>query len=314
MKRAAPGPALAPHFPSPTRLVHEAALPLPCPRPCLRGAGSHSTSRECREADSAWRPPLSLLLDPDARFVVGHRGAAARAPENTIVSFERALADGAQALELDVRLSADRVPVVLHDPTVDRTTDGRGAVADLRLDALRRLDAGARFTSDGGATHPFARRGVTIPTLAEVLAAVPGVPLIVELKSADASPAVRALLERHGALDRCVVASFDARALRPFAGSAARLGATRRQVARLLLATCTGAPALRRAPAFDVASVPRSWRGAPLPVGRFARLLRPWGRTVHVWTVDDPASAAALWAGGVQGVITNDPARIRSVL
>jgi glycerophosphoryl diester phosphodiesterase len=242
--------------------------------------------------------------------VIGHRGTAARAPENTMSSFERALADGAQAIELDVRLSADGVPVVLHDATVDRTTEGRGPVGALSIEAIRRLDAGARFTTDGGASFPWRGRGATIPTLDEVLGAFPTLPLIVEIKTAVASPAVRAVLERHDALRRTVVASFDARALDAFAGSGAALGATQRDVARLLVGATTGG-GLRRAPDFHVASVPRNWRGLPLPVARFARLQRPWGRTVHVWTVDHPAAAASLWAGGVQGVITNDVMGIR---
>ena len=253
----------------------------------------------------------TILLDPDARVVIGHRGAAARAPENTLVSFERALADGAEAIEFDVQLSADGVPVVHHDDTVDRTTDGRGAVGALTLAELRRLDAGARFTTDGGRSFPQRGRGVGIPTLDEVLGAFPRLPLIVEIKTARAAPAVRALLERHDAARRVVVASFDARALHPFLGAGVSLGATQPEVARLLLAAMPAAGGLPRAPRYDVASVPRRWHGMPLPVARFARLLRPWGRTVHVWTVDDATDAAELWRAGVQGIITNDPAGIR---
>ncbi|HEY7878686.1 MAG TPA: glycerophosphodiester phosphodiesterase family protein, partial [Gemmatimonadaceae bacterium] len=80
---------------------------------------------------------IDTLLDPTARPVIAHRGAAALAPENTIAAFERAIADGAEGLELDVHVTADDVPVVIHDPTVDRTTDRAGAVATLSLKALR---------------------------------------------------------------------------------------------------------------------------------------------------------------------------------
>ena len=243
--------------------------------------------------------------------MIGHRGAAALAPENTLASFRRALAEGADAIELDVRLSADGVVVVHHDATVDRTTDGRGAVESLTLAQLRRLDAGARFTTDGGRTFPERGRAIGVPTLDEVLAAFPTLPLVVEIKSARASAAVRAVLERHGAAPRVVVASFDARALDVFAGTRFALGATQREVARLLLAATTGVGGLSAAPAYHVASVPRRWRGLRLPVARFARLLRRWGRTVHVWTVDDAPGAAALWGAGVQGVVTNDPGGIR---
>jgi glycerophosphoryl diester phosphodiesterase len=242
--------------------------------------------------------------------VVGHRGAAARAPENTLVSFELAVAEGAEALELDVHLSADGVPVVHHDPTLERTTDGRGAVAARTLAELRRLDAGAGFTLDAGRSYPYRGRGVVVPTLAEVLGAFPALPLLIEIKTATASAAVRAEIERHGASARCVVASFDARALDVFRGTATPLGATQAEVAALLGAVLRGARRLPAAPPYQVASVPPRWRGLPLPVGRFARLLRAWGRTVHVWTVDDPRTAAALWRAGVQGIISNDPGSI----
>ena len=125
---------------------------------------------------------MHALLDPARRIVIGHRGAAAEAPENTLSSFTRALSAGADALELDVRVTADGVPVVIHDPTLDRTTDRAGAVASLSVQEVRAADAGARFTPDGGASLPFRGQGVTVPTLAEVLQRFPGTPLVVELK------------------------------------------------------------------------------------------------------------------------------------
>ena len=150
-----------------------------------------------------------MLLDPEARPVIGHRGAAAFAPENTLVGFERATAFGADAFELDVHVTADDQPVVLHDPTLDRTTDRRGPVAALRYDAIRDADAGARFTTDGGVTFPFSGRGVRIPLLADVLGMFPDTPLIVEIKAVAAAPAVKRVVARSGAIDRCIVASFD---------------------------------------------------------------------------------------------------------
>ncbi|HUK64913.1 MAG TPA: glycerophosphodiester phosphodiesterase family protein, partial [Dongiaceae bacterium] len=103
------------------------------------------------------------LLDPGARLVIGHRGAAAEAPENTMASFERAAELGVDALEFDVHVTADGHAVVIHDPTLRRTTDRDGAVAALTLEQLRAADAGARFTRDG-ATFPFRGRGVRVPT------------------------------------------------------------------------------------------------------------------------------------------------------
>src|SRR5512140_1883598 len=98
--------------------------------------------------------------------VFGHRGAAGVAPENTLVSFRRACADGADVFELDVHATADGEIVVLHDPTLERTTDGAGPVSTIRFAELERLDAGFRFSVDGGRTFPFRGRQVRVPRLA----------------------------------------------------------------------------------------------------------------------------------------------------
>src|SRR5689334_9975223 len=110
--------------------------------------------------------------------VIGHRGAAGVAPENTVAAFEWAVADRADIVELDVHASRDGQIVVIHDETVDRTTDGVGAVKDLSLAELKRLDAGYRFKSAAD-DYPFRGRGVTIPTLAELLHRLRGIKAIV---------------------------------------------------------------------------------------------------------------------------------------
>jgi glycerophosphoryl diester phosphodiesterase len=248
-----------------------------------------------------------ILLDPTARPVVAHRGDSAHAPENTMLAFERAVRLGADALEFDVRLSADGVAVVHHDPTLDRTTDGGGPVGALPLAGLRAVDAGARFTADGGRTYPFRGGGVRVPTLDEVLGAWPRVPVLIEIKVAAASAEVRRVLDRHAAAGRAVVASFLDAAVAPFRGSPYATGAARGVVARLLAASLVG---VRVRPGYRLASVPPSYNGLPLPLGRFARALRPAGVPVHVWTVDRPAEARALWAAGVVGMVSNDPAAI----
>ena len=98
-------------------------------------------------------------------LVFAHRGGAALAPENTIPAFENGLALGADGLELDVHLSRDGVPVVIHDPTVDRTTERTGAVAGMSAAELAALDAGYRFEKDGA--RPFRGRGTGVRRLGE---------------------------------------------------------------------------------------------------------------------------------------------------
>lgn len=252
---------------------------------------------------------MSILLDPDARAVIAHRGDSAHAPEDTMESLRQGAALGADAIEFDVRLSRDAQVVVIHDPTVDRTTDGSGSVAGLTLAELRRLDAGFRFTRDGGRTFPFRGRGVAIPTLEEVLEAFPSLPFILEIKTPAASAATKLLLERHGAHSRCLVGSFDDAAVAPFRGSRIAYSASSDEVIRLYArALLPGGP--RRLP-YQALCIPPSYHGLPLPVRRFARMARSAGGVcTHVWTVDDPARAAHFSRGGVNGIISNDPAAI----
>ncbi len=248
------------------------------------------------------------LLDSARRPVVGHRGNAAHAPENTLESFRQALASGVDALEFDVHATADGQIVVIHDPTVERTTSGRGAVATMRFDDLSRLDAGARFSPDGGASTPYAGLGIAVPSLDEVLGALPATPLLIEIKTPRASSGTRSLIERHRAQDRCVVAAFDHRALVPFLGSGIAIGASRRDLMRLLVTAGLGFPI--RTPGVDTVCIPEVFHGIPLPVGALARALGGAGVLVHIWTVDDPSTAGRLWGRGVHGIISNDPAVI----
>lgn len=250
---------------------------------------------------------MHALLDPTAHPVIAHRGAAADAPENTLTAFELALARGADALELDVRLTADEVPVVLHDPTLDRTTDRPGDVARLPLRVVQAADAGYWFTSDGGRSFPWRGRGVYVPTLATILERFTETPLLIELKTAAAAPAARRVLERHAAQGRVVVAAFDAAAVAGFPHPAFRRAGSRGAIARRWVVSLVGARIPRAG--FDVLAVPERWRGLPIPTRRFVRSA---GCPVHVWTVNDPAAARRHWARGVAGIVTDLPALLRA--
>ncbi len=249
---------------------------------------------------------MNPLLDPGAHPVIGHRGNRAHAPENTIESFVQAVAAGADAIEFDVRLSADGIPVVCHDPSVSRTTSGLGSVSHLTFMALREFDAGARFTPDGGRTFPYRAKGIKIPSLKEVLDQFPDTPLLIEIKDPRAAPAIRASIEAHHAEARCLIDALDERALKPFLASSIATGAARAGVARM-----TARVVLKR----DVSSlkhvaicIPLHYNGIPLPIHRLARVARLHDCRVHVWTINDPGTALDLWRAGVDGVITDDPA------
>jgi len=252
---------------------------------------------------------MNPLLDPTAKLVIAHRGNSAHWPENTLASFEHGMAAGADALEFDAHVTRDGHAVVIHDPTLDRTTNGTGRVNACTLAELQRLDAGYRFTRDGGATFPHRGRGITIPTLDQLLAAFPAVPAILEIKTRDASPEVRRVLTAARAANRVLVAAFDDAAIAPFRGTGFTHSASRRELVKLYVrALLPGMPS--RLPYMALA-IPPSFRGIPIPVQRFARMARHAGLATHVWTVDDPARAREYWAGAVNGIITNDPEAIR---
>ncbi len=237
-----------------------------------------------------------ILLDPLARPLIGHRGASGSFPENTMLAFKQALREGADSVEFDVRLTADGVPVVIHDATLDRTTDGQGQVAELPLAAIREFDAG---------------RGERISTLAQVLEELAPTPVIVEIKEVEAAAGVTAVIHAAGAGDRVVVGAFGGRSLVAVRKGGLKSTATRWESGLHWLASRVGRA--HHAGSYDGFAV-SEYRGRLKVVDRrFLRSARSIGKPVHVWTVDDVSDARRLRAMGVAGILTNFPARMREV-
>lgn len=249
------------------------------------------------------------LLDLSARPIIGHRGASGHAPENTMAALELALQQGADAIELDVRLTADGVPVVLHDPTLDRTTSHQGPLGAVAADRLRDIDAGARFTPDRGRTYPFRGSGVQVPILTEVLRAFPLMPFLIEIKEAQAQEAVKRVLLEEGAVLRCVLASDESAALAAFGAEPFLRASSRQEISALYWGALFGRQTAAVA-GYRLLSVPARYHGLVVPTRRFNAAARAIGCPVHVWTVNDPALARRLWANGAAGMVTNFPDRI----
>jgi glycerophosphoryl diester phosphodiesterase len=210
-----------------------------------------------------------------------------------------------------VRLTADGVPVVVHDPTIERTTAIEARVRDLTLDQLRQADAGSRFSTDRGRTFPYRGKKLVIPTLVEVLRAFPLMPFLIELKEVEAQEAVHHVVTDEGATLRCVLASDDAAALTAFCEEPFARASCRQEISALYWGVL-----LRKQPAaagYRLLSVPARYRGLTVPTRRFVAAARALGCPVHVWTVDEPGLARRLWANGVAGIVTNVPDRIRAV-
>ncbi len=236
--------------------------------------------------------------------VIGHRGAAGYAPENTLVSLEKAAALGVRWVEFDTKISADGVPVVFHDDKLERTTDGRGPVAKMPLAELQALDAGTWFGGN------FA--GEPVPTLGQAMATLSrlGLGANVEIKAspgreAETGNAVGGVLKSNWpeTLPPPLISSFDAETL-----------------------TAAGAAAAEIPRAFLVFKIPRDWRARLEDLGsaalhcqakhltqKKARAVLDGGFQLRVFTVNDRAEAEKLFGWGVDAVISDYPDRLLSL-
>ncbi len=240
-----------------------------------------------------------MLADLPRPAVFAHRGARAHAPENTLAAFELALAQGADAIELDTRLTGDGQVVVFHDATLERTTDGKGRVAQSTLAELEALDAGSSFADQF--------RGERIPRLEDVLETV-GKKTFINIEIKDHGSLGEAVVQRvceligkRGLEEHVLLSSFFTRNLKK---AAALLPC----VPRGLLAAKSVAGAWARSFGFafgDYAALHPSVGDIDShTVQRVHRLKR----RIHVWTVDVPEQVQLLKSWGADGIITNDPA------
>jgi glycerophosphoryl diester phosphodiesterase len=237
--------------------------------------------------------------------VIAHRGAPRHAPENTLAAFRRAAGDGADAIELDARLTSDGAVVVLHDSTLDRTTDGTGPVSAHSLTEVKRLDAGLRFSPG------FA--GERIPLLEEVFEAVGRRLLInIELKVLDTlssglGPDTVKAVRAHSMADQVVISSFN-----PFALRRAKQAGPEIECALLLA---------NDLPGWMRWGVTRRYSRADglhpdfvMADETYVARARKHGLPVRVWTVDDEARMRRLIALGVDAIITNVPDALAAIV
>lgn len=234
--------------------------------------------------------------------VFGHRGAMGYAPENTFASFERALALGVDAIELDVHLTADGEVVVIHDHLLERTTNGAGTVGAATLPALQALDAGASFGAE------FA--GQRIPTLDAVLAWARGrCVLDIEIKGEPApypgiEEKVVELVRRHAMTDQVIVISFD----HP---TVARVKALAPEIAAGTLYSCRPIDPVGLARAAGADALLPFWAYCDAETVEQAHAA---GLSVHPWATSELEVIGRLAALGVDSICSNHPDRVVEVL
>ncbi len=248
---------------------------------------------------------MNKFIECSTPLVIGHRGASAHAPENTLAAFRRTVELGADAVELDAKLTADQKVVVIHDQTVDRTTGVHGVVNQMTLSQIKKLDAGSFFDAEF--------TGEPIPTLEEVFFEVGQHTYInIELTNYtspnDPLPdLVSELVLKHEMQDRVIFSSFNTR----------NLWRIRRLLPKTPVAILTTAGSTKRIipGLLGRLASPRFVNHYFTDVNqRFVTVEHGRGRKINVWTVNDPIEMKRLFNLGIDGIITDDPSLARQVL
>ncbi len=254
------------------------------------------------------------FFELDHPIVIGHRGAAGEYPENTLPSFEAALAQGASILESDVHITRDGIPILLHDPTLERACGIPGAAADHTWQALCALDAGAGFRDAEGA-QPFLGRGIRIASLAEAFERFPEARFNLELKCAGEAVLRETLrlVERHGRADRTLLTAGEDPIMlglrRAVAASPIRpaLGASLSEILAVIASALRGEPMPQGVMALQI---PAEFGGRPLVTRALLEHAHAHAVEVHIWTINDLAEIGSLLELGVDGIVTDFPGRM----
>lgn len=233
-------------------------------------------------------------------------------PENTLTAFQGAVDLGVRYLETDLRLSADGVLMCFHDSYLDRTTDARGPLRGLTADQLTKVDAGFRFRV--GDQYPHRGVGCGVPTLQQVVTALPDPGLVLDMKEEGLEEPLAEFLRQHKLEHRVIVGSFvDARVarFRELTGNRVATSSPSAETKAIIVASRrkreSGSPAL-------AVQLPQFWRGVPVVTPRLVAMAHAEGKKVHVWTINHPVRMSLLLRLGVDGLITDRPDIMMKVL
>jgi glycerophosphoryl diester phosphodiesterase len=251
-------------------------------------------------------------------LVMGHRGGAGLWPENTMHAFSHAVEMGVDVLEMDMHSTSDGVLVVIHDDTLERTTNGAGRVHSLTLAQLKALDAGHRWTPDHGQSFPFRGRGLTIPTLQEVFEAFPQMRFNIDIKQEQPSvvtPFCRLIRER-GMASKVMVASFQPEVLNEFRRQCTGVAtsASAADVRAFLALKTAGAGAADVPLVAQALQIPEYAGGRQVLTREFVEAAHERHLEVHAWTINDEAAMRRMLDLGVDGIITDYPDRLIELL
>jgi glycerophosphoryl diester phosphodiesterase len=261
--------------------------------------------------------PIKPFLNTSFPLNIAHRGGMGLAPENTLRAFEIALAQGSHVFELDIHTTADREIVVIHDDTVNRTTNGSGKISLLTLAEVKKLDAGQGFTPDNGASYPFRGQGITIPTLREVFQAFPEYRINIELKGMvpGFEHKLLKLINECSMEHKLLIAAENhtyAQVFRPLAPQLP-YSASKKEVTWFFTALLLRISFLSN-PGIDAFQVPEFYGKLHIVTPRFIDAAHKKNIKVHVWTINDEADMERLLRWGVDGIVTDYPNRLQRVI
>lgn len=258
--------------------------------------------------------------DVSGPLVIAHQGGDGVWPGNTLYAFEKAVEIGADVLEMDAHITRDGHIVLIHDETVDRTTEGTGSVEEMTLEELKQLDAGYDWSNDEGQTYPYRGQGIQIPALAEVFERFPQMRYAIEIKRSGIpmEGPLCDLIRLYNMEDKVLVASFHDTVMQNFraicpevATSASRGEVTRFVILGKLFLSGLVAPEYQSIqPPFD----PEESYNIPIMTKRFIREAHIKNIKVEPWTVNDPELMRQYIEWGVDGIITDRPDLMVEVL
>lgn len=266
-------------------------------------------------------PDHPFFRPDDPLLVIAHRGGAGERPENTMLAFQHAVDVGVDALEMDVHSTSDGVLVVIHDDTVDRTTDGSGRVHDMTFAELQALDAGYNWTPADAeaesAGHPFRGSDAKIPAFEEVLTAFPDMRMVIEIKQETPSivQPLCDMLRAHHMQEQVIVGSFHAAALYAFRDACPEVAtsAAEEEIRPFFILNQVG---LTRAyaPSMHAFQVPEYSGSLHVVTQSFVEGARAHNIAVQTWTINDEADMRRMIDLDVNGIITDFPTRLMDVL
>jgi glycerophosphoryl diester phosphodiesterase len=255
-------------------------------------------------------PDHPYYTDRPAVMVIAHQGGNHLWPDNTLFAFQNAVDLGADVLEMDLHITSDDVLVIIHDETVDRTTDGSGEVEQMTLAEIKTLDAAYRWTRDDGATYPYRGQGISVPTLEEVFQAFPGQRMTIEIKKTERSMAKPfcEMIRKYNMQDRVLVASFHDERMAEFRAECPEVATSsaRQETTVFVLLTKVWLGGLV-SPEFYSLQVPKESSGIPVMTPGFVRAAHARNLMVEPWTINDPEQMKLYLEWGVDGMITDRP-------